>query len=340
MQKNVFHVTDNKMSLLEESKTYKPFKFAWAVEAAIDHEKIHWGEWEAKLQEDVSQWQNGKLSPTEKHHITQILKLFTQSDVAVGRNYLEYYIPKFKNNEIRAMLSSFANREFVHQRAYALLNDTLGLPEEEFSAFLEYKVMRDKVDFMGDIDTHSHAGTALAIARSVMNEGMSLFSAFIMLLNYQRYGKMKGMCEIVEWSIRDETMHTEGMVKLFRAFCDEHSKIVNDDFKKQIYDMFRTAVALEDKVIDNAFEMGEIEGLTAHDVKQYIRYLADRRLIQLGLKGNWKVKENPLDWLEWVLNGASHKNFFEGTVTDYNSDGMEGDWGWTPLEENNEQQNS
>jgi len=316
------------MPLLEESKTYKPFQYAWAVEAAIDHEKIHWGEWEAKLQEDVAQWQGGKLSAQEKHHITQILKLFTQSDVAVGRNYLEYYIPKFKNNEIRAMLSSFANREFVHQRSYALLNDTLGFPEDEFSAFLEYKVMKDKVDFMGDIDMHSHAGTGLAIARSVMNEGMSLFSAFIMLLNYQRYGKMKGMCEIVEWSIRDETMHTEGMVKLFREFCDEHPKIVTDEFKKQIYDMFRMGVALEDKVIDNAFEMGEVEGLTAHDVKQYIRYLADRRLIQLGLKGNWKVKENPLDWLEWVLNGASHKNFFEGTVTDYNSDGMEGDWGW------------
>lgn len=316
------------MPLLEESKTYKPFQYAWAVEAAIDHEKIHWGEWEAKLQEDVAQWQGGKLSAQEKHHITQILKLFTQSDVAVGRNYLEYYIPKFKNNEIRAMLSSFANREFVHQRSYALLNDTLGFPEDEFSAFLEYKVMKDKVDFMGDIDTHSHAGTGLAIARSVMNEGMSLFSAFIMLLNYQRYGKMKGMCEIVEWSIRDETMHTEGMVKLFREFCDEHPKIVTDEFKKQIYDMFRMGVALEDKVIDNAFEMGEVEGLTAHDVKQYIRYLADRRLIQLGLKGNWKVKENPLDWLEWVLNGASHKNFFEGTVTDYNSDGMEGEWGW------------
>jgi glutaredoxin 3 len=316
------------MPLLEESKTYKPFQYAWAVEAAIDHEKIHWGEWEAKLQEDVAQWQGGKLSAQEKHHITQILKLFTQSDVAVGRNYLEYYIPKFKNNEIRAMLSSFANREFVHQRSYALLNDTLGFPEDEFSAFLEYKVMKDKVDFMGDIDTHSHAGTGLAIARSVMNEGMSLFSAFIMLLNYQRYGKMKGMCEIVEWSIRDETMHTEGMVKLFREFCDEHPKIVTDEFKKQIYDMFRMGVALEDKVIDNAFEMGEVEGLTATDVKQYIRYLADRRLIQLGLKGNWKVKENPLDWLEWVLNGASHKNFFEGTVTDYNSDGMEGEWGW------------
>ena len=291
------------MSLLEESITYK-------------------------LQEDVAQWQSGKLSSHEKNHITQILKLFTQSDVMVGRNYLEYYIPKFKNNEIRAMLTSFANREFVHQRAYALLNDTLGLPEEEFSAFLEYKEMSDKIEFMSNINIHTVSGTAQAIARSVMNEGMSLFSAFVMLLNYQRFGKMRGMCEIVEWSIRDETMHTNGMVKLFREFCDEHPRIVNDEFKKDIYEMFRTGIKLEDKVIDNAFQMGPVEGLTSEEVKKYIRYIADRRLIQLGLKGNWKVKKNPVPWLEWVLNGASHKNFFEGTVTDYNANGMEGEWGW------------
>jgi glutaredoxin 3 len=317
------------MPLLEESKTYKPFQYPWAVDYAIASEKAHWGEWEAKLADDVAQWNNGKLSNTERNHITQILRLFTQSDVQVGTNYLESYIPKFKNNEIRAMLSSFANREFVHQRSYALLNDTLGLPEEEFSAFLEYQQMADKIEFMADIDVNSYAGLAKAVARSVINEGMSLFSAFVMLLNYQRFGKMKGMCEIVEWSIRDETMHCEGMVKLFRTFCEEHPKIVTDEFKADVYQMVRDAVELEDKVIDLAYELGSVDGLTKQEVKQYIRYIADRRLIQLGLKGNYKVKENPLPWVDWIVAGDSHKNFFEGVVTDYNAAGMAGDdWGW------------
>jgi glutaredoxin 3 len=317
------------MSLLESNVVYKPFSYPWAVEYSVEHEKIHWGEWEAKLQEDVTQWQSNKLSSEEKNHITQILKLFTQSDVQVGTNYLEFYIPKFKNNEIRAMLTSFVNREFVHQRAYALLNDTLGLPESEFSAFRDVKEMSEKLEFMSDIDVHSHQGTALAIARSVLNEGMSLFSAFAMLLNYQRFGKMKGMCEIVEWSVRDETMHCEGMVKLFREFCNEHPRIVTDEFKSSIYQMFRDAVKLEDKVIQNAFELGVVEGLTPEEVKQYIRYIANRRLTQLGLKPNWtKVQDNPLPWLDWVLNGDSFKNFFEGTVTDYNANGMVGEWGW------------
>ena len=317
------------MSLLESSLVYKPFKYPWAVEAAVDHEKIHWGEWEAKLQDDVAQWQGDKLTSVEKNHITQILRLFTQSDVQVGTNYIENYLPKFKNNEIRAMLTSFVNREFVHQRSYALLNDTLGLPEEEFSAFTEVQEMQDKLDFMADIDVNSLSGLAKAVARSVLNEGMSLFSAFVMLLNYQRFGKMKGMCEIVEWSVRDETMHCEGMVKVFRTFCEEHPRIVTDEFKADIYQMFRDAVVLEDKVIDLAFEMGAVEGLTEKEVKSYIRYIANRRLTQLGLKPNWtRNTENPLPWLDWVLNGDSFKNFFEGTVTDYNAAGMDGDWGW------------
>jgi ribonucleoside-diphosphate reductase beta chain len=299
------------------------------VEAAVDHEKIHWGEWEAKLQDDVAQWQGDKLTSVEKNHITQILRLFTQSDVQVGTNYIENYLPKFKNNEIRAMLTSFVNREFVHQRSYALLNDTLGLPEEEFSAFTEVQEMQDKLDFMADIDVNSLSGLAKAVARSVLNEGMSLFSAFVMLLNYQRFGKMKGMCEIVEWSVRDETMHCEGMVKVFRTFCEEHPRIVTDEFKADIYQMFRDAVVLEDKVIELAFEMGAVEGITKEEVKSYIRYIANRRLTQLGLKPNWtRNTENPLPWLDWVLNGDSFKNFFEGTVTDYNAAGMDGDWGW------------
>ena len=317
------------MSVLEQNTTYKPFKYPWAVDYAVSHEKLHWGEWEAKLQDDVAQWKSDKLSATEKNHITQILRLFTQSDVAVGTNYLEHYIPKFKNNEIRAMLTSFANREFVHQRSYALLNDTLGLPEEEYSAFLDYKQMAAKVEFMSDIDTHSLAGTALAIARSAINEGMSLFSAFVMLINYSRFGKMRGMSEIVQWSIRDESMHCEGMTKLFRTFCDEHPRIVNDDFKADIYKMVRQAVKLEDKVIDLAYEMGAVEGLESSEVKQYIRYIADRRLLQLGLKPNYKVSENPLPWLEPLIATSSFDNFFETVVTEYNASGLEGDdWGW------------
>ena len=226
------------------------------------------------------------------------------------------------------MLSSFAGREAVHQRAYALLNDTLGLPDEEYHAFLEYKEMADKIDFMKQGDINTHTGLALALAQSVFNEGLAVFASFVMLLNFQRHGKMKGMGTIVEWSIRDETLHVQGNAKLFRTFCEEHPRIVNDELKSKIYEMASNAVKLEDKFINLAFKGNEVQGLTKEEVRAYIRHIADRRLLQLGLKTKFKQKENPLPWLDWVLNGASHDNFFEKRVTEYSVVGMEGDWGW------------
>ena len=123
--------------LTQYSQTYKPFIYPWAMEYAEAHEKIHWGSWEAKLQEDLNQWKSDKLTESEKDHITNILRIFTQSDVAVGGNYCDIFIQALKNNEIRNMLLSFANREGTHQRSYALLNDTLGIQEGEYSVFLK-----------------------------------------------------------------------------------------------------------------------------------------------------------------------------------------------------------
>ena len=308
------------------SETYKPFYYSWAVDLTVRHEKAHWIEDEIDLGEDVSDWKTGKVTDVEKDYITNILRLFTQSDVAVGQNYYDQFIPKFKNNEIRNMLGSFANREGVHQRAYALLNDTLGLPDSEYHAFLEYKEMTDKIEFMQKADITTQRGLALALAKSVFNEGVALFASFVMLLNFQRVGKMKGMGKVVEWSIRDESMHVEGNSRLFKAFVAEHPKLVDNDFKKEIYVMAKNVVKLEDKFIQLAYAMGEIEGLTMEEVKTYIRYITDRRLLQLGLKTNFKVKNNPLPWLEWILNGADHTNFFENRVTEYEVAGLTGSW--------------
>ena len=308
------------------SETYKPFYYPWAVDLTVRHEKAHWIEDEVDLGEDVSDWKTNKVTPVEKDYITNILRLFTQSDVAVGQNYYDQFIPKIKNNEVRNMLGSFASREGVHQRAYALLNDTLGLPDSEYHAFLEYKEMTDKIDFMQKSDNTTQRGLALALAKSVFNEGVALFASFVMLLNFQRVGKMKGMGKVVEWSIRDESMHVEGNSKLFKAFVAEHPKLVDNDFKKEIYGMAKDIVKLEDKFIELAYEMGDIEGLTKDEVKTYIRYITDRRLLQLGLKTNFKVKNNPLPWLEWILNGADHTNFFENRVTEYEVAGLTGSW--------------
>ena len=313
-------------SLTTFSKTYKPFSYPWAVDLTVKHEKAHWIEDEIDLSEDVTDWKNGKITKVEKEYITNILRLFTQSDVAVGQNYYDQFIPAFKNNEVRNMLGSFAAREGIHQRAYALLNDTLGLPDSEYHAFLEYKAMTDKIEFMMDADPSTRRGLGLCLAKTVFNEGVALFASFAMLLNFQRFGKMKGMGKVVEWSIRDESMHVEGNAALFRMYCQENPYIVDNQFKKEIYLMASKAVELEDKFIDLAYEIGTIEGLKADEVKEYILHITDRRLNQLGLNEIYNIDKNPLTWLEWILNGADHTNFFENRVTEYEVAGLTGNW--------------
>ena len=314
------------------SITYKPFRYEWAFEMAQNHEKLHWIPEEASLEDDVHDWKSGKLSQGEKDFIRSVLTLFVQSDVNVGENYINYYLKIFKNNEIRKMLTSFAAREFIHQEAYALFNDTIGFPESEYSVFLEIEEMREKHDFMLDIDVSTKEGTGLAIARSVINEGLVLFSSFAMLLNLQRFGKLKGFGKINEWSVRDENLHAQGMAKLFRTYCSENPRIVNDGFKKKIYSMIRKAVELEDMFIERAFGFSKMEGLTQEEMKMYIRYMADRRLIQLGMKGNYKIKENPLSWLDHILNAPDHTNFFEGRVTEYTVAGLTGKFNYDFVE--------
>ena len=203
------------------------------------------------------------------------------------------------------------------------------MPESTYNEFLEYEAMREKHNYINEMsmqkDTKSDVSTNIA-AFSAFTEGMQLFSSFIMLLNFPRHGKMKGMGQIVTWSIVDETMHAESMIKLFRTYVEENIEIWNDELKEKIYAIAEKMVELEDKFIDLAFAMGPMEDLSANDVKMYIRYIADRRLISLGMKGIFKVKKNPLLWVEEMINAPTHTNFFENRATDYARGALSGDW--------------
>lgn len=319
--------------LFEASPTYKPFAFAPAVDQTVLHERVHWIEDEVSLTEDVTQWKLGEITPQEKHFVIQVLRLFTQGDVNVGQFYFDHLIPRAKNNEVRQMFASFACREGTHQRAYALINDTLGLPESEFHAFLAYKAMADKNDYMVQADASTDHGYMLALVKAICNEGIGLFASFAMLLHFQMHGKMRGMCKVVEWSQRDETLHANGHTYVFRSLAHDNPALVTDALKLAIYDMVRRTVELEDAFVDLAYEMGGVHGLHPEDVKKYVRYVANRRLTMLGLKENWEIATNPLPWVDWIVGGEDHTNFFEGKVTEYDTAGLMGGWGYEPAQE-------
>ena len=315
------------MSVFEARDYYKPFKYPWAFEAYDMQQKMHWLPSEVPLHEDVNDW-NNRMNNAEKNLVKQILTFFTQGDVDIAQAYMDVYMPMFKQPEIRMMLSAIATSEANHAHSYSLLNDTIGMDDKEYKAFQEYAAMNDKHEYLwqnkgGTRDEQLVRDMAVF---SAFGEGLQLFASFVMLLNFQRHGKMKGMGQIVAWSIRDESHHVESMIKLFHCLLDEKPHVWNDTFKKSLYDICRDMVTLEDRFIDLAFELGPVEGLEPHEVKQYIRHIADRRLLQLGLKPNFGVKDNPLEWVDWVVNGVEHTNFFENRSTEYAKGTLQGSW--------------
>src|ERR1700742_3379785 len=325
------------IGLLNSSGTYDVTRYPWAYECWKRQQQTHWMGEEVPLGADIKDWQSGHLTDADKGLLTQIFRFFTQSDVEVGDNYLKRYIPIFQPLEVQMMMAAFTNMETVHIDAYALLLKTLGMPQAEFEAFRDYDEMRAKADYMHTFGV----GTVGDVARTLamfgsFTEGMSLFASFAMLLNFPRHNKMNGMGQIVSWSVRDESLHCEGITRLYHEWNRETGAVtpaVRDD----IVDVAKTMVGLEERFVDLAFGLGEIEGMTAADIKSYVRYIADWRLSQLKLTPVFgyfakeenvysQVKKHPLPWLVEILNGVEHANFFEQRSTEYSKGASKGNW--------------
>ena len=319
--------------LMTPSGGYKPFRYPWAYDFWKKQQQVHWMPEEVPLGEDLKDWA-AKLNDKERNLLTQIFRFFTQSDVEVNDNYMERYSRVFKPTEVKMMLASFSNMETIHIAAYALLLETIGMPDSEFTAFLDYQEMRDKHDYMQKFGVETNADIARTLAMfGGFTEGLQLFASFAMLMNFPRHNKMKGMGQIVSWSVRDESLHCEGIIKLYHAFNAE-TKVVTKSVADDIVDCCKTVVRMEDAFIDLAFSAGEVQGMTPEDIKAYIRFIADWRLRQLHLPEVYGVKENPLPWLQSMLSGVEHANFFEARSTEYSKaatrgkwDGADGVWG-------------
>jgi len=313
------------MSLLEASKTYKPFHYPWAYDYWKIQQQVHWLPEEVPLAEDVRDWKHS-LSDAERNLLTQIFRFFTQADVEVQDCYHEKYGRVFKPTEVKMMLTAFSNMETVHIAAYSHLLDTIGMPESEYAAFLEYDQMKAKHDYLQQfgVDNAEDILTTLAMFGG-FTEGLQLFASFAMLMNFPRFNKMKGMGQIVTWSVRDESLHCEGIIRLFHEFARETGAL-----SQKVIDRIRNhcanTVGIEDRFIDLAFELGAVEGMTAEDIKAYIRFIADWRLSQLGMEPMFGITAHPLPWLIPLLNGVEHGNFFETRATEYSKAATTGNW--------------
>lgn len=339
------------MTLLKYRDYYKPFEYDWAYEAYKTQQRVHWMPEEVHLNDDVKDW-NNKLTDAERGLLTQIFRFFTQADIDVSSGYIDNYMPAIKPPEMRMMMSSFASMEAVHIDAYSLLIDTIGMPETEYQAFHEFQEMSDKHDYLWRSQKPSlnhprqHEWEneeaqrrkevwelALDLAKfSAFSEGLQLFSSFAILLNFKRFGKMINMGQIIAWSVRDETLHVESMIKVFRTLVEEEPWLKETDIEGAIRDIAIEMVRLEELFIDLVFSHGGVEGLTPEEVKKYVYYIANVRMKQLGYTPIWQDEQgeyldtNPLPWVHWMTVGGEHQNFFEGRSTAYSKANLKGDW--------------
>lgn len=353
------------MSLLEGRNYYKPFKYPQFYKRWDIHEKSHWLPSEVPMHDDVNDW-NNRLNDNQRDFLTNIFRFFTQGDVDVASAYYTQYLPFFKLPEVTMMMGGFAGREGVHIDAYSYLLETLGMPDATYKEFLMYEEMKNKQDYIkkfsdsrhllgkgeGNLTSEEKEHIAAGIALfSGFTEGMQLFSTFAMLLIFPLNGYMKGMGQIVTWSIVDETQHTDGMIELFKVFVEEcktgDSPIRTDVLMETVYTIAREMVHLEEAFIDLVFEKykdcpanavsndvkteendgnKDFFGLTPKRLKAYIKYIADRRLNAMGYSSLFKIKENPLPELEVMINAPTHTNFFENRATDYANVSTTGTW--------------
>ena len=534
-----------KKDIFGTRKSYKPFTYPQFYEYWLKHEQMHWISREVALHDDQKDWST-KLTEEDRTFLTNVFLLFTQGDIDVAEGYVKRYLPYFELPEIRMMLLGFAAREATHIDAYSYLIETLGKPDSFYSEFLDIPIMKEKHEYFESlISNGDKKNLPLQIAGiSAFTEGMFLFSSFVMLLNYPRNGKMKGMGQIVSWSILDENCltksaevvtsdgewkkigevtlddnilqydvntkslqyvnptrlivnhadeviefsgedfyqevtpehrmliekdgkeqfvlakdlldmddyyfvlgnneggklksltekhkeichlyangeigdewiyqiaehispewaeeflaicqgssdvisllrsiskkkvhnstvdikkkeysdsvycvsvpstafvvkqngkvsvtgncHVDGLIEIFRLAITQNKEWWTDETKKSIYDLAEKMTELELGFIDfvyNGFE--KIHDLSKEDLKLYIKYIVDRRLISMGMKGIHKVKDNPLPWVDEMVSSQNHGNFFETRETSYAKGALTGSWGdvWGVYKENQE----
>jgi ribonucleoside-diphosphate reductase beta chain len=307
------------MSLTNLREVYKPFEYPKAFEYWEKQQNAHWLPSEVAMSKDINDWKHN-LTESERLVIGQILKSFTQTEISVNDYWSTKVARWFPKPEIAMMASAFGSMETIHTVGYSYLNDSLGL--DDYSAFLQDPTAVAKLDTLKQVKGKSKRDIARSLAIfSGFTEGVNLFSSFAILMNFARFNLLEGVETIVSWSVRDESLHSEGGCWLFRTFVEENPDIWDDELKKEIYDAARLSVKLEDDFIDHAFSLGEIRGLDPADLKNFIRMRANAKLHDLGLKTNWKnIDQESLKrmaWFDELSGGQKWTDFFSSRVTDY-----------------------
>ena len=305
--------------ITEARNFYKPFEYQQAFDFYKDQHRAHWLADEVPLASDLNDWKL-KLSEPEKNLIGNILKSFAQTEVHVNDYWSTKVSVWFPKPEVQAMARVFADFESIHAEAYARLNEELGL--DDFAAFMEDETSKNKIERLIEVPGTTIEEKALSLAIfSAFTEGVNLFSSFAVLMSFQLRNLMKGTGQIVEWSVRDESLHSKAGCWLFRKLLEEQPELNTPTLRTKIVEACELSVKLEFDFIEKAFEMGDIDGLNKEQLKAFIKARANEKLVELGYQAIYNdINPNLLKQMEWfghLTSGKTHQDFFAGRVTAY-----------------------
>lgn len=317
--------------ITKQRLAFKPFQYQWAYDYWFKQHNAHWLHTEIAMDDDVTDW-NENLKKEEKKVIGDILKGFTQTECEVG-DYWSSYVPNwFPVPEVKMMGQTFGAFETIHAVAYSYLNDTLGL--DDFEAFLEDEATMAKLQVLWDVDPSTtdikQIATSIALF-SAAAEGIQLFSSFAVLLSFKmNKGLMNKMGKQMEFSIRDESLHSEAGCKLFRTLCEENDGLL-DSVKDTVSEGIHLALENEFKYIDWIFENGDLESISKAQLKNFMYDRANRKLAELGINDiAYSVDQTLLEEMSWfyiAMSGEQQTDFFANRESGYskpNSDWNEG----------------
>lgn len=312
-----------------------PIKYKWAWEKYLAACANNWMPTEISMQRDIEQWHSPSgLSADERHMLKRNFGFFATAESLAANNIVLGTYRLITNPECRQYLLRQAFEEAVHVHAYQYIADSLGLDEGEiFNMYMEVPCVHDKDAFCLEYirtltDPSFETGTPAAdeqllkslIAFAMIMEGLFFYVGFVQVLAMGRRNKMPGCAEQVQYILRDESLHLNFGIDVINQIKLENPSLWTERFQQEVREMMRAAVDLEYRYAAETMPKGVL-GLNVEMFREFLRFVADRRLAQIGLPGWFDGVRNPFPWMSEAVDLKKEKNFFETRVIEYQTGG-------------------
>lgn len=303
----------------------------WAYELWEKHEELHWLPKEVPMKDDVTDWAN-HLTTEDKNFITSVLGFFVQADIEVHDTYIHDYLPHYNTLGVKTMLTGFSAREPVHVMGYAYGIETLLQGSAQRAVFEKFLNNENLMKLHNALDKYRGEADAESrykhmIATTLFGEGVMLFGQFAMLLNYARNGRLRGLGQIVSWSIRDEDTHVYGVTQLMKR----DGRFAGLDKVHLFEEVSQEIKPLLVQFVKDCFEgYGSdtciTQRITLEETLQFLEYQIQRRARQAHITDAPITVQNPFEWFDVMVGGVEHGNFFEVRTTEYAKGNVVGEY--------------